>query len=281
MSIASFIPEIVRATIEEAYSNARVVTTRSTLSVDGDIAKGNALVINTAGPVTVQDYAAQGRTYTNEAPQLVDTTLHINQEKVTAQKIDEIDKKQAAGSLDPIVNAQGVAHSEDQENYVLGRLIAEGHSLNVVGKTPVTIDSFAKAKAALLALASDLDDRKVPTSDRDVYINGAFKQILIAGLSDSSTNVGNTDAVIKNEVAQLFGLTIIVSNDFTEKAKPVAVAAHRAAWAFAAQFQGESRVVPIANSYASSVAQLSVYGSTVVHPDGVAVFVSGGTPASA
>jgi hypothetical protein len=137
MSVKSFIPEITSAQVDEAYTKDGVVVATLTPDYDGEAKSGNAVTIVGAALPTVQDYAANGRRF--EADEIEATTVKIliDQEKIVPVRVDNIDKRQAAGSLDAFTNGAGKALAKDAEQYVIGKLVAEGTSVNVIGSAPV------------------------------------------------------------------------------------------------------------------------------------------------
>lgn len=277
MSVANFIPEITAAQVEEAYEKDGVVRPTLTPSYDGEAKTGNAVAIINAALPTVSDYAAAGRRFTPEELASTVVRILIDQEKSTAQRVDNIDRRQAAGSLDPFTAGQGKALAKDAEAYLIAKLIEEGTSINVVGSAPVTVSDGTKAKTAVRKLMTSLDDAEVPADGRFLVINSAAKDLLIDELSDAS-KAGNDGELRKGQLGNLYGFTILHSTDIAEKVKPVFVAYHEAAAAFVGQVD-ESRAVPAADGHADILSTVLVYGAKVTRKAGVAVYVSGGTPA--
>src|SRR5690606_38851315 len=84
---------------------------------EGNAASGNKVIINTAAAVAVKDYAdgvvsdGQGGTVARTtAPDAVSTTsqeLLIDQEKSFDFYVDDIDRAQAAGSMDVFTRSAG------------------------------------------------------------------------------------------------------------------------------------------------------------------------------
>jgi hypothetical protein len=278
MSVANFVPEITAAKVEEAYLKEGVVIATLTPSYDGEAKSGNAVNIVNAELPTVEDYAAAGRRFTPE--ELASTTVKIliDQEKSVAQRIDNIDKRQAAGPLDPFTNGQGKALAKDAERHVIATLLAEGTAVNITGATPITVTDGTKAKAAVRKVMLALDDAEVPADGRFLVINSAFKDLLVDELSDASKS-GSTDALRKGEIGTLYGFTILHSTDVAEKVKPVAIGYHEAAAAYVGQVD-ESRAVPAQDGHADILSTVLVYGTKVTRPRGVATFVSGGVAAA-
>lgn len=278
MSVKNFIPEVYSAQLEEGYSRAAVTEHLLDTRPDSDIATGNAVKIFGAATPTVQDYAAAGRTYTPEELELTDVTILVDQERVVSEKIDDIDRRQAAGDLGDIAGRQGAALAKDSEKHLHDKMIAGGSSINVKGAPGVvTIDSPAKAKTALRKIAAALDAAEVPEEGRAVMVNPAFKELLVEALSDSQLSSVATDAQVKNKITELYGLNVHWSVNFTEKT-PVAIGFASNAAALVRQLDKVKADSP-ANSFKEVISTLQVYGAGVTRPAGVAVYVSGGTEA--
>lgn len=264
MSVVSYIPEITRAAVDVAFSNDTTVIATLTPDYEGEAKSGNAVTINGADLPTVQDYAANGRRFTADEIATTVVKVLIDQESIVPQRVDNIDRRQAAGSLDQFTNLQGKALARHAERYVIQKMINEGTAVNAG-----TIDSGAKAKAAVRKLMTELDKAEVPAEGRFLAINPAMKDLLIDELSDASKS-GSTAELRKGQVGELYGFTILATTDFAEKVKPAAVAYHEAAAAYVGQVD-ESRAVPAQDGHADILSSLLVYGAKVTRPKGVAV----------
>lgn len=264
MSVAAFIPEITSAAVDQAFINEVVVIPSLTPDYEGEAKSGNAVTIVGAELPTVQDYAANGRRFTAEEIATTTVKVLIDQENVVPQRVDNIDRRQAAGSLDQFTNLQGKALARHAERYVIRQLVAGGTAVNAG-----TIDSGAKAKAAVRKLMSELDKAEVPAEGRFMAINPAMKDLLIDELSDASKTLSDGE-LRKGKIGELYGFTILHTTDFDEKVKPAAVAYHEAAAAYVGQVD-ESRAIPAPDGHADILSTLLVYGAKVTRPSAVAV----------
>jgi len=184
--------------------------------------------------------------------------------------VDDVDAVQAAGSFDAWVSAAGKGLAEDAEEYVIAQLLAG--ATNGQESTPVAVDTYAEAKAALQKIRLLMAKAKVPTAGRFVAVNPAFADLLVSGLSDVAL-AGGSNELRNGQVARLFGMDVIETPAFAEATKAVAVGYHESAAAFVSQIDKvESLRNP--NKFADIVRGLNVYGAKVTKATGVVKYVS-------
>lgn len=273
MSVNKFIGQTVSAAVQVTFSNDVKIAPTLIAKYEGEIASGNAVTVVGADLPTVQDYAAQGRRFTAEEIAATDVKLLIDREKIVANRVDDIDRRQAAGSLDPFTDGAGKALARDAERDILAEMITNGTEVSAA-----VIDTPAKAKAAVRKLMIALDDAEVPADGRYLAINSAGKDLLIDELSDVSKS-GSTDELRKGVIGALYGFNVIHTTDFDKAITGAAlVGYHEASAAFAAQI-ADSRAVPAHDGHADILSSLLVYGVKATRPSAIAVHVSGGAPA--
>lgn len=270
MSVNNFIGPVASAAVQVTFTADTVIIPTFTSDHEGDIKSGNAVIVVGADLPTVQDYADQGRRFTAEEIQATVVKLLIDQEKVVPQRVDNVDRRQAAGSLDAFTTSAGKALARDAERYVIASMLADGTQT-----ASSVIDTPAKAKAAVRKLMIALDDAEVPSEGRYLAINSATKDLLIDELSDASKS-GSVDALRKGQIGELYGFAVIHTTDFPKTLTgPAMIAYHEASTAYAGQID-ETRAVPATDGHADILSSLVVYGAKVTRPSAVAVHVSGG-----
>lgn len=272
MAISNFIPTLWSAGVFTAFQANQVVIPTVNRQYEGDATAGNTVRIIGATTPTIVDYKAAGRSITAEALSDSKVDLLIDQEKAFAFKVDDVDMAQAAGNFDAWTLAAGRALAEDAESAVIAKLLAgAGSNLNT-GAGAVTVDSADKAKAAMLAIRTQLTKSKVPVADRFVAVNPAMASYLIGGLSDAAA--AGSDAELRNGVlGRIYGLTVVESPLFTEATKPVAVGYHSNVISFVSQVEKTEALRDTA-SFSDIVRGLHVYGSIVTQGAGVAKYLS-------
>jgi hypothetical protein len=278
MAIDNFIPDIWSAAVEEEYLATQVVIPTVTGKYEGDVSRGNTVKITGAVVPTITDYSST-RTITAEAINDDGQDLNIDQEKAWSIILDDIDKVQAAGSLEAWASSAGRALAEDAESFMINKLLTQSWSLNVTGDTPLTVTTYAHAKAVLLAVRKHLTNRKVPEGNRFAVANPAFVTLLLDGLADNSI-AGGSNELRNGYVTRLFGMDILESPLVGDQAKPTVIGYHESSAAFVSQIQ-ETEALRHQTKFADIVRGLNVYGGKVIRQFGAASFVSGGTTQNA
>lgn len=270
MPIDNFIPELWEAGVQKDYFANQIVIPTLNADFEGTASKGNTVhIINAVTPNTI-DYKAAGRVISPEALADTKVDLLIDQERAWALDIDDVDAVQAAGSFEAWTSGAGMSTAEDAESYAVAQLLAG--ATNGQESTPVAVDTFEEAKAALRKIRLVMAKAKVPTAGRFVAVNPAFADLLISGLSDVAL-AGGSNELRNGQVARLFGMDILETPAFAEATKPVAVGYHEKAAAFVSQID-KTEALRNPAKFGDIVRGLNVYGSKVTLPAGVVKYVS-------
>lgn len=270
MSVETFIPEVTRAEMQLAFERGPVVIPTLATVPDGEIRSGNAVKIITPGKHTVIDYKAAGRRIEGEDINLDDVTVTIDQEKAVADRVDDVDERQAAGSLSQYTDGQGDSLARDADRHVIATMVT-----GATASSTAAVDTVAKAKVAVRGLASKLDEADVPEAGRFLLVNAAGKALVAEWLGDSAATQSTGDELRKNKVGEVAGFTVIWSNQFPAGVTGAAfVAYHETAAAFAGQID-KTEAVRAPDGFADIIRSLSVYGAKVTRPE--AVFSAGFT----
>jgi hypothetical protein len=269
MAIDNFIPEIWSAGVQEAFFANQIIIPTLNTQFSGDARKGNTVHIINATTPTIVDYAGAGRVIDAEALGDTQVDLLIDQEKAFSVNIDDVDAVQAAGTFDAWVSAAGKALAEDAEEYTIAQMLAG--ATNGQESTPVVVDTYAEARAAISKIRTTLAKNKVPTAGRFVAVNPAMADLLLSGLSDLQVSGGAE--LRSGQIARLYGMDVIETPAFAEATKPVAVGYHEIAAAFVSQID---KVESLRNQskFADIVRGLNVYGSKVTRPTAIVKYVS-------
>lgn len=294
MAFTSFIPTLWAAAALQGFRPAEVVAQLVNRDYEGNAQSGNKVTINTlsiddgAASTPVQDYktghdsgsGAVPRTHRTDGIASVSQDLLIDQEKAIAFQVQDIDRVQAAGSLEPITAEAAKLLSEDAESYIIGRLTAQGTNDNpdpdgAGSGVPVTVDSAAKAYAAIRTMRMTMTKANVPHGERYMVINPEFLNLL---LDESSKLIpvdtsGSPEALREATVGRVLGFTVVESNMLLNSNKPAAVAFHRSAITYANQIQ-EVEAYRSHSSFADVLRMLHVYGARVTRPTAVRTYLS-------
>jgi hypothetical protein len=280
MSVANFIPVVWNAQLEQDFTQAAIAAGLVNHNYEGDAQKGNTVRVNTAGAITIKDYKTgvvsdgdSGTIARTTAPDAVSTTyvdLLIDQEKSFDFLIDDIDKAQAAGSMDVFTSNAGIALAADADTSILSDMYS-----SVTAQTAAAMTTWAQAWDTLRLLRKVLNKNKVPQGGRAAIINAEFESVLLASGSNliQANTAGTTDGLRNAAVGRLLGFDIYTSENLPNVAKPQVIAFHPAAYTFASQVQ-ESEAMRAQDTFADRIRGLHVYGRKAVKAAGIATFTA-------
>lgn len=278
MAIDNFIADIWSASVETEFLASQVVIPTINGKYDGEATRGNTVKITGAVTPTISDYAST-RTITAEAMADDGIDLNIDQEDAFSFYVDDIDRVQAAGSMEDWTGAAGRALAEEAESYVLGLMLSQSWTLNVTGASPTTVSSYATAKAAALKIRTFLNNKKIPNDNRFLVVNPAFSEYLVDGLSDAAL-AGGSSELRNGAIARVWGFTVLESPLLGTQSTPTAVGYHRDSAAFVGQI-AETEALRHQTKFADIVRGLNVYGAKVIRQQAIGSHVSGGTTQNA
>lgn len=266
MAVTSFIPSVWEARLMANYSKASIaelITTKPTKI------EGNKIVFNKAGDVAIKDYTGSVA-WDELTTSSVD--LNMDQKKYFAFKVDDVDSIQAAGDLvDAHVENASSALQEDTDSYVLGLYTGAGSAIGN-DTTPIVVDS-TNAYDNIVDLGTELNKKKVPKANRFVVINSDY-----LGLLSKDQRFTNQPVVLENGVVEgqrINGLQVVVSEELATNANGdyKVVALHKSAVGYGKQID-EMEALRLESSISDGVRGLTVYGSSVLRPEGMAVLTA-------
>lgn len=276
MSVTSFIPTLWSAATLDAFRPAEVVAALLNRDYEGLATKGNKVTVNalTIGDGTpVQDYKAAGRTHTVDVINSASQDLLIDQEKVIAFSVDDVDRVQIAGSFESVVGDAAKQLSEDAESFIIGVLTTGGTNANV-GGTGV-INSPQTAYDTLRALRKAMTKANVPAEGRTAVVNPDFLDHLLeygSNLTQVDTS-GSPEGLRNATVGRLLGFNLVESNMLVNADKPAVIGIHRSGASYVNQIE-EVEGFRSQNSFADVVRMLHVYGAKVFRPTSVQYYLS-------
>lgn len=278
MAIDNFIPDIWSAAVETEFISEQIVIPTVSGKYTGEVAKGNTVKITGAVTPTITDYSSS-RSITAEALSDDGQDLNIDKEDAWSIILDDIDEVQSAGSLEAWAGSAGRALAETAEQDVIDVIKNGSWTVNILGDSPLTIDSYADAKAGLLALRAHLTKFKIPQSNRYAVCNPEFANYILDGLSDVSV-AGGADELRNGQIARLYGFTLLESPLVGHAGKPAVYAYHGDTVAFVSQLQ-KTEALRHQTKFADIARGLLVHGEKVIRQQGVASFVSAGVAQTA
>lgn len=278
MAIDNFIPDIWSAAVETEFISEQIVIPTVSGKYSGEVAKGNTVKITGAVTPTITDYSSS-RSITAEALADDGQDLNIDKEDAWSIILDDIDAVQSAGDLEAWAGSAGRALAETAEQDVIDVIKTGSWTVNILGDSPLTIDSYADAKAGLLALRAHLTKLKIPQSNRFAVCNPEFANYILDGLSDASV-AGGSNELRNGQIARLYGFDILESPLVGHAGKPAVYGYHGDTVAFVSQF-AKTEALRHQTKFADIARGLLVHGEKVIRQHGVASFVSAGVAQTA
>lgn len=288
MSVASFIPSIWNANMLLAFREAAIAANLVNREYEGDATRGNTVKVNTAAAVTVYDYsvgeAAGGSTSATArttAAHGVDSTsvdLLIDQEKNFDFYVDDIDRAQAAGSMNVYTTSAGQGLAEDADKFILAG-ISSAATLIRTGtgsdSTPLAITTGDQAFDVVRDLRKKLNKNLVPVGNRVLVVNAEFEALLLSA-SSKLTNVdtsGSPAALRDAMLGRLLGFDVYTSENMPEVTKAACLAWYRPAYAYVSQIQ-ETEALRANDRIADRLRGLHVYGGRSVRDSGIVRWIN-------
>ena len=275
MSVASFIPEIWNSSLLLEFREQATAAALVNRQYEGDAQVGNTVVINTAANVDIKDYATGegGNPRTTSPDDLVadDQKLLIDQEKNFDFLVDDIDRRQAAGTMDAYTTSAGEGLAEDADRAILATAEAGATTtLDGSGDAPANGD---EAFDVLRDLRKALNKLHVPLGQRVAFVNAEFASLLV-GADSKLTAVdvsGDNGGLREGTLGRLLGFRIVESENLPETDDPQVVAFYQPAVAFVSQIM-DTEAMRAESSFSDRLRGLHVYGSRVIRPAGVATW---------
>lgn len=281
MSIATFKPEVWSAVLLASLKKKLVFGGLVNTDYEGEIAEfGDTVTINSVGRPTISTYTPNSTTIVPEQLTTAERKLVIDQAKYFAFYIDDVDARQARGSLMPAAlmeAAYGMADVADQ--YIAG-LYTGTQAANNLGTISVTSASPDNAyDLVLVPLKVALDDANVPTEGRWVVVPPWFHGRLLrddrfirADASGQGFGNGGQPASQTGFVGRAAGMEIYVSNNcpFPGGDDNIVIAGVNMAISFANQISKTEAYRP-QNAFEDAIKGLQLYGAKLIRPDALAV----------
>lgn len=274
MAITGFIPEVWNAQLLLDFREQAAAAALVNRTYEGDARVGNTVHITSVVDVAIKDYAAAGRTTSPDAVTDDPQSLLIDQEKNFDFLIDDIDRAQAAGSMDAYTQSAGLGLAEDADQFLLNLAAAGGTTtINGGGTAPA---SGNDAFDVLRDLRKALNKLHVPLSQRVAFVNAEFASLLV-GADSKLTEVdtsGDSSGLRDGTLGRLLGFRIVESENLPITASAQVVAFHQPSVAFVSQVN-DTEAMRDTDSFSDRLRGLHVYGGKVIRPDGVASYIVG------
>lgn len=270
MAITNFIPEIWNAQMLRDFNAQAIAAALSNRQYEGDATKGNTVHITTAVDVAIKDYKAAGRTTSADPVSDAGQDLLIDQEKNFDFYIDDIDRAQAAGSMEAYTQSAAEGLVQDADKFLLN--VAATQATTTTNSTTAAATA-ADAWDVIRDLRKAMDKLHVPLANRVAVVNAEFASLLLG--YDSKITKANESAstagLRAGSIGPILGFDIYQSENLPVTDKQQVVGFYRPSLAFVSQIE-ETEALRAQDKFADRLRGLHVYGGKVIRPDAVAVW---------
>lgn len=284
MAVTNFIPEIWNAQMLLDFREAATAAALANRTYEGDARVGNTVKITSAVDVSIFDYtigegnggttgSPKARTTAAEAVSDQGQDLLIDQEKNFDFYVDDIDRRQAAGSMDAYTRSAGLGMAEDADKFLL-KLAHDSalaaNKLDGSGTAPADADD---AWDVLRDLRKTLNKLSVPLDQRVAFVNAEFASLLL-GSESKITSVdtsGDGRGLRDGTLGRILGFRVIETENLPEVDDPQVVALYTPTLAFVSQIN-ETEALRAQDKFADRLRGLHVYGAKVIRPKAVATW---------
>lgn len=282
MAVDTFIPEVWSASLKVALQERFVTAQPGVINHDyeGEIsAFGDTVHIGTLADPTISNYVKNSTVIAPQTLTTTDETLVIDQSKMFAFEVDDVDQRQVRNSGDLLTKAaqraaNGLADTLD--THLLTKMTTDALAGNIL-----TAQDVATADAAFLLLRRlrmVLNKANVPSSDRFVLISPEFEALILGdGRFIDASRYGSTAPILNGEIGRAIGFKVLTSNNLpagTAGTPPevsnFVIAGHPMATTLAEQIHKVEAYRP-QDSFGDAIKGLHLYGSRVVRPEALAV----------
>jgi len=273
MAISNFLPELWEAQTLMRWENEKVFPALLDRHYEGIATRGNTVNITGVVAPSIKDYSAAGRTTSADA--ITDTTVQllIDQEENFDFFVDDVDRTQAAGSLEDYTNGAADALAESADQFIASMLVTNG---DVLAYTDLTTGDHAFD--AFVLARKTLNINKAPSGGRVAVINAEFEALLLKAASKltSVETSGDNNGLRRATIGQLLNFRVVTSNNLPTSDQPQAVFFHPSAAAYVSQLD-RVEALRADTRFADRIRGLHVFGGKVVRSSGVLVFNELGT----
>lgn len=280
MAVDTFIPEVWAASLKVALTERLVTGQPGVINHDyeGDIAAfGDTVHIGSLADPTISDYVKNVTAINPQTLATTDETLVIDQSKMFAFEVDDVDQRQVRNSGDLLTKAAfraafGLAKTLD--THLLTKMTTSAGNI-------LTAQDVATADAAFLLLRRlrmSLNKANVPDENRFVIISPEFEALILGdGRFIDASRYGSTTPILNGEIGRAIGFRVLTSNNLPSGTAGTApevsnfvIAGHGMATTLAEQINKVEAYRP-QDSFGDAIKGLHLYGSRVVRPEALAV----------
>lgn len=272
MGVGSFVPEVWTPALLTSLKKSQVFGALANRDYEGLIAQaGDTVHINSVGRPTINTYSPYA-TITVEQLTTADRILTIDQAKYFAFGVDDVDKRQAAGSfLEGGLAEAAYGMSDDADKYIAGLYTSTVAANKVNAGVAVAVTTGDIAYTQLTKIKQKMDEANIPTNGRWLVVPPWYHALLL-DTNKFAANAGapgtTQAALINGFVGRAAGMDIYTSNNAVLAAGDdyICLAGVRDAISFAEQIN-QVEAYRLQTSFQDAVRGLHLYGAKVVRPD--------------
>lgn len=272
MSILNFRPEIWSANLLVATRKALVFGNCINRDYEGEIsAAGDTVRITSIGRPTISTYTPNVTKITPEQVNDSQRTLVVDQSKMFAFAVDDVDARQAKGNVIPqSMNEAAYGFADVIDQYIANSMYTGIQTANQAGSITVAANTPSDFyDKVLVPLKIKLDLANVPTEGRWINVRPEAHGALLRDARFVKVNESGTSEGLRNgHVGRAAGFDIMVTNNApnTSGSEYVTIAGTNAAYTFAEQINKVEAYRP-QDSFSDAVKGLVLYGGKLVRPD--------------
>lgn len=273
MSITNFRPEIWSANLLVAARKNLVYGMNVNRDYEGEIsAAGDTVRITSVGRPTISTYVPGVTVISPEQVQDAQRTLVVDQAKMFAFAVDDVDARQAKGNVIPqSINEAAYGFADTMDQYIASTMYTGIQTANQLGS--ISVAALSKPSdfydKVLVPLKVQLDLANVPTEGRWITVRPEAHGALLRDTRFVKVNESGTEQGLRNGmVGRAAGFDITLSNNApnTTGSEYVTIAGTDAAYTFAEQINKVEAYRP-QSSFSDAVKGLVLYGGKLVRPD--------------
>jgi hypothetical protein len=272
MSFASFVPEVWSAELLLALQKTFVFQVLSNRNYEGEIANaGDTVHITSVSDPTINSYS-QGTSLTYEQLSTADRTLVIDQAKSFSFEIDDIDKRQAAGTVMSEAMQRAAYKMADLVDQALAAVCTGAQAANQIANTSITSADLAYRN--ILKLSTALDVANVQKSGRKVILPPWYIEVLMTDQRFTAASFSGQPSVAvagPTALMRVAGFDVYESNNLTSPGsnRNLVVAGVDSAITYAEQIN-QVEALRLQTTFADAVRGLHLYGAKLLRPDSIA-----------
>jgi hypothetical protein len=202
--------------------------------------------------------------------------LLIDQEKSFDFYVDDIDRAQAAGSMDAYTRSAGEGLAEDADKFILSTAVngaAAGNVIPAVAQASLTPESVFNV---IRDMRKALNKAKVPAGNRVLVVNAEFEALLLDNSAKlTAVDISGSPAGLREaSLGRLLGFDIYTSENLPTVAQAQALAFYKPSVAYVSQVE-KTEALRAQDKFADRLRGLHVYGAKVLRAGvGVSTFTA-------